>query len=99
VGTAAILQRAWALLRIRDWLARECLAEVLAVFVLMARSGWAGGWWQALGVPGLPARPSPGLHHTRGVAWCCPEPVLVRYALHRRKGTGAAAWHPEHCTP
>ncbi|NXY80461.1 AQP10 protein, partial [Glareola pratincola] len=35
MGSASFLKRAQALLRIRNQLARECLAELLAVFVLM----------------------------------------------------------------
>ncbi|NXS50625.1 AQP10 protein, partial [Balaeniceps rex] len=35
MGTASFLKRAQALLRIRNRLARECLAELLAVFVLI----------------------------------------------------------------
>ncbi|NXA25959.1 AQP10 protein, partial [Ibidorhyncha struthersii] len=35
MGSASVLKRAQALLRIRNQLARECLAELLAVFVLI----------------------------------------------------------------
>ncbi|XP_009707880.1 PREDICTED: aquaporin-10, partial [Cariama cristata] len=41
MGTASFLKRARALLRVRNQLARECLAELLAVFVLIV-SGTRG---------------------------------------------------------
>uniref|UniRef100_A0A8C3PKX1 Aquaporin-3 n=1 Tax=Calidris pygmaea TaxID=425635 RepID=A0A8C3PKX1_9CHAR len=59
MGSPSFLERAQALLRVRNQLARECLAELLAVFVLIVsgacrRAGAGRGAVGALGVLGAP---------------------------------------------
>lgn len=71
MGSASFLKRAQALLRIRNQLARECLAELLAVFVLIVSGagGWAGAERRAVAGAGGPRAPLPVPHLGGGGVW------------------------------
>lgn len=82
MGTTSFLKRAQALLHIRNQLVRECLAELLAVFVLIVSGahGWAradrgdgGRRWES---QGSPACPSPGVGGF-GAASCSPRDLTL----------------------
>ncbi|XP_074665612.1 aquaporin-10 [Strix aluco] len=87
MGASSFLKRAQALLRVQNQLVRECLAELLAVFVLIVSGARAGGLGAVPCSPGDSALPG-------SPAWTLFVVRPLPRQLRRSEVTGAAAtWH------